>query len=406
MKNFIFYLVSKIIKTNSSIVSNWHIERGKETPDSLAPYYFHLPLKDEENFSIKISEENHTLRLTEHHITIHEVQTQEYVQYKSPYHYTAIFIDQKQEKSKLHLFFDSKDKICSVTFNRFSVLSQAYTETVTLDAQSITQFELFAKLFIINLISKMRLQQTRYISELTEQCLSLNTKAEEQSKNITSENVQFYIENLEKYITVLQEIKQLSGENNQGIQNLLLRRNYELKKQFLISKIPSRFVDQHAQTKDEKSDLSDAFTFHPTPLRLSLAPIDLDPKIMLLQTQVESLETSCATQPIPAIIEKYLTIYNDYLEISSEIALYTHDTTVSMSGLSTFEKTASQLTTTGTALLEKAILKNSFEKAAKLNMFHGNMPLKYLNMALTLGNAPMLEFLLQYGTLLHRHPSN
>jgi hypothetical protein len=349
----------------------------------------HLPLPPRSKASLK-DEKAKTYRLASHHLSFYDTLSAGNP-FLSQYHITAFFTDEDNKTYQYHVYYDSKD--CLTTAPVFSLVDGAI---VSLDEDFAANLLQFTVKLAAGEISRLRRLQQSFLSPLLQRFTQLESDLQKLSVDLTQHRAA-YSSKLDEIIEVT---TQLTLYHDDVFYVSLLRLFRQTRLAFTSAKPTTSATKLETETTTESkptyppSSTESATPAIPKPNLFAEAVIAIGHSI---STGILSLKKDERPQLDQSTIDLFLTFARRVHEANLLFDDEKHSAT--LDELNVFQQAFSVMQTTGKRLLQDLLLANRFELAASLRQFVNPVPEALFKIALSAGNAKLLDFLLTHGDI-------
>ncbi|CDZ78431.1 hypothetical protein BN59_02741 [Legionella massiliensis] len=331
------------------------------------------------------------LKLLAHHISVYASES-ESNPFLSQYHYTGMFMDEHGHTWKAHLYFNEEDLIIHSSYTpvKSSVVSSS-TDTISHEPTKLPcrDEEMFPLVESVckPVMSIIRARFNHKVSSLCEAYQRLEQEAAELSKDPRCPH---YPTKLAEICEVLQELDPLVRHSNYwAIQKFIERLLGSIKTD--LSPLEPIQEEPISMSSPSSSSSSSSSADHQSLSFFSQAPIKPKKGRQLDEQALEDLSLRFANLKVAKPEEQAQQFTYLFAKLNS-LALLARGNT-----LARLHQFYQDMRIFGEQVYKRALLLGYFEAAATMTMFHYLLSDQYMELALHLRKAPLLEFVLQYG---------
>lgn len=358
------------------------------------PYFrFDLPIEQPISFKFKDLE----LNLSKHHISVYEGENSENPSL-SQFHYSAYFVDKKNQEYVLHVFFNERNQLSQLPV--LSLITGDDKKThLEIEEYLSDQFITLAREKVDPIISEVQRRKSEKIRNLQIQYEKDEHQASELSKDLIAKK-------LEHEVVVQRMIKTLKALNPLFKHDSYIRIAKSLELFIQQPKAVSqqkKITSQQTKKQAPKADSKKAESLGGKPKSASRSaqksPQSQAPK---------SSSTSHVEADLEAAIVKFNSLENDdaravneicnlYTEVNSILLLSEDDDALPKDFMDKINTLQLQINLKATTLLHRLIAQRKFDLAKTFTPFHYQLDEKFLIQALEQADGEFLDFLLDHG---------
>lgn len=359
--------------------------------------YFRLDLELERE--IIISDAGKNYKLKDHHISIYQEEHRS-ISELSQYHYTAYFEDNEGSRFQLHVYFDGDDN--PATAPAFSRISGSGEQTrVSAEALHESFIDL-AFHYSRALIGSARIRLIDTVQELESVYKRLDQEIWEQAEAVT-------LDKINEILAVLHGLKGLVRHNHYEKSHRFFERACATLRQRMVASAASATLVSDATpaapppaAESAASSMADmlppaALISEPSTSAASVLPEPLEDKLNGLLSRFAAL-------PNFSVVPEERTGFfvNELAQIvtnSYELFLLLEDETTLLAPtlIARLHKLQSDLQKVAEIVIPRLLLGQKFELIDRLPSFHYQITEKFLILALRLGKADLLNYVLTHG---------
>ncbi|KTD43362.1 hypothetical protein [Legionella quateirensis] len=372
-----------------------HVHLLKRTDRLGTDYFlFELPLEDDPVIG--------EYRLTSHHLSVYAAPISK-LDYKSQYHYTAYF-EKGGNQYRLHVYFDSRDYY--FTYPAFAeILAENEFKPINCREHDAA-FTLLADTATRELIATLRESQALVLKSLETQYDELEARILVLSQNIQL-NKPAYLSTLQQQIECLKQIALYSNNPSLIDRKINWLRITETNIESMVfpnerdEEATSSEEDSKAEKIERKSTKAKKGTgYQATHFKSHAAKKSLTTEVghkecfSTLIQQLNSRAVQCQSVSDEILVNQVEKLYLDALGL--EWVLETkHHYEVTLKDLNDISVLQNKIKRLGIGLLQRTLIREHYESAAKLTSFYKMLPESIVLFSLQNYNDKLLDFLLK-----------
>ena len=364
-------------------------------------FLFELPLEDEPVIG--------EYRLTSHHLSVYADPISK-LDYKSQYHYTAYF-DKEGIQYRLHVFFDSRDYFFNHP-NFAEIIAENEFKTINCQEHE-AEFSLLADLTTRDLIAHLRESQALVLKSLETQYDELEARILVLSQNIQL-NKAAYLSTLQEQIELLKQIVLYSNHPSSIERKINWLRITEANVESMSAPHDEQDKEATTSSDDEKTEKIERKSisaqkgtgYQVTHFKSHAAKKTTPPEDVVKDTvypkecfsrviqQFNSRVVVCKSMHDNILANQIENLYFDVLGLEWTLES-NHNYEVTIRDLKDLRELQNSIKQLGIGLLQRSLVIENYEQAAKLSSFYQMLPENIVLLALQNYKDKLLDFLLK-----------
>ena len=366
-------------------------EKFQQKTDRDGHLYVMYHLTVPANKKALLSVDDKTYRLTSHHLSFYEKQRADNPAL-SQYHYTADFTDQADRTYRLHVHFDSQDRLTTAPiFSIYNVANQAF-EKQEIDDELADNLLQFAATHSMGVVAQLRRKQTLVLSGLQQSFNQVETNLQQLSIDMIT-NRELYLAALSRSIEIAASLTLYhEGQIYLSVQRLFQRMYFVITTTRPVAEMSEMLAIEEKKSSGKSSS-------EPTdraPLRTVIPVVQMEEAFQAV-TQSRAVYNALDKDKTPEdeLVNKF-TEYTTHVK-NTDVLLENEEGTLTVDQLRLAQQYLLDNNAEGKKLLQKLLLANRFDLAFSLRSFLNPVPEQLVKMALLAGNAKLLDFLITHG---------
>ncbi|MCW8400797.1 hypothetical protein OQJ26_18605 [Legionella sp. PATHC038] len=392
-KNTLYNFLDLCVYKNKKLHLGNDVYLIKTQDKTNCPYFrFDLPIEQPISFKFKDLE----LNLSKHHISVYEGENSENPSL-SQFHYSAYFVDKKNQEYVLHVFFNERNQLSQLPV--LSLVTDDDKKThLEVEEYLSDQFITLAREQVDPIISEIQRRKSEKIRNLQTQYEKDELQASELSKDLKAKKSEHELV-VERMIKTLKALNPLFKHDSY----IRIAKSLELFiQQQKTASQQKKITGQQTKKQASKADSKKPELLEEKPKSASR----LAKKSSQFQAP-KSSSTSHVEEELDAAILKFNNLENDdaravneicnlYAEVNS-ILLLSEDDDLPKDFMDKMNTLQLKINLKATTLLHHLIAQRKFDIAKTFTPFHYQLDEKFLIQALEQADGEFLDFLLDHG---------